>query len=156
GVGQTGPNGVDAPLEWPENVAGPRVTRELPIVVPNHTNHNSRSKFESRSPLEMKFVAALVVGRRILDVEGDPCSSIQLQFFCAVGPRKSPARIDPWPIETGNGREAALPVSRRGDSLHVDEMRESSVLPSKLKPRHDVAHAPTVYRSRAAEPPPKG
>src|SRR5262245_66645628 len=64
GVGQTRPNGVDAPLEWPENVAGPRVTRELPIVVPNHTDHKSRSKFESRSPLEMKFVAALVVGRR--------------------------------------------------------------------------------------------
>ena len=108
----------------------PRVARELAIVVANYANHEPRSKFEPCSPLEVKFVAALIVGGRILNIEGEPRSSVELQFFCAVGPREGPARIDPGPIETGNGREAALPMARGGDSLHVEEMRETAVLPS--------------------------
>src|SRR5262245_57296901 len=78
GVDQTGPNGVDAPLEGPQTVSGPRVVGKLAIVIPNDANHEPRRKFESSRPLEMKFVATLVVGGRILNIEGDPRSSIKL------------------------------------------------------------------------------
>src|SRR5215831_17813164 len=141
GVDQTGPNGVDAPLERPETVPGPRVVRKLAIDVPNWANHESRRKFESSRPLEMKFVATLIVGRRILNIEGEPRSSIELQLFCAVGPGEGPARINPRSIVTSDWREALLPMACRSHSLHVDEMREAAVLPSKLKPRYDIAYA---------------
>src|SRR5262249_13840256 len=103
----------------------------------------------------MKFIAALIVGRRVLNVEGEPHSSIKLEHFLAVRPGEGPARINSRSIVTGDRREALLPMACRSHSLHVDEMREVAVLPSKLKSRHDVAYAPAINCSEAAEWPPE-
>ena len=129
-VGETGADCSHATLERAKNITTARVAADLTIVVSDDANQQTRRKFESSSPLKMKFVATLIVGSRIFDIERDARSSIELQLLCAVSPCEGPARINSGPIETSDWRKATLPMARWGDSLHIDKVREVAVLPS--------------------------
>jgi hypothetical protein len=48
-----------------------RVTRELPVVVTNNADDKPRCELPPNRPLEVKFVAGLVVRLRILEVGRD-------------------------------------------------------------------------------------
>src|SRR5262249_28081476 len=93
GVGQTGADCIHTTLKGAKNITTARVAADLTIVVSDDANQQTRRKFESSSPLKMKFVATLIVGSRIFDIERDTRSSI------VSGDPFPPSRTSSaWPI----------------------------------------------------------
>src|SRR4029079_6271273 len=142
GVAQAGTNCVHSALEGTERGTG--IRRQLPVVVTHDAEHDTWRDLAPDRPFEMKLVAALVVGRGILEIECNSCRAIELELSGLVGPGNRHAGIDTRAVEPEDRGEARLVTERGSNGRQIGRMGELAVLPSQLGPGSDVGQPAAV------------
>src|SRR6187200_2225492 len=107
------------------------VTGQLSIVVSDVAEYEARQQLPPYRPFEVELVSGLVVRVRVLEVEHDPDSAVELKLVRLVGPRECPSGVDTWPVKTNDGIEAGFISTCRSHRLDVDGVREVAVRPAE-------------------------
>jgi len=79
-VAETGSDRIDAALERADLVTGAGVAGNLPIVIADDADHEPIRALKAHRPLPVKIVTAPVIGRDVLEVEGEACRAAHLHL----------------------------------------------------------------------------
>jgi hypothetical protein len=142
-------DGVDTAFEGTNHCSGTRVACQLAVVVTSNAQYKTVAKFATYRPLEMEFIAGLVIGCLVFEVVGESGCPIELQLSPGfIGPGDRQTAIDAGAIEANDWGEPLLISASRRNRLQPDRVGQIPILPAKLHARHHIAEAPAINLAR--------